>query len=104
MKLRQEEMVQQSYAAAPDDLKRDVRKAIRWAKDYLCKIEGSGHFFHLSHERVYDKTVNPWVLTDTGMIQCSFAKPSWAGDHCSRGMPTGAEAVVMAVCEYLNGA
>jgi hypothetical protein len=37
-------------------------------------------------------------------VCCSFAKPSWKGDHCGRGMEHGAQAMVMAVCEYLNGA
>lgn len=36
-------------------------------------------------------------------VVCSFAKPEWSGDHSGRGMDHGAEAIVMAVCEYIAG-
>ncbi len=43
------------------------------------------------------------AASEPGLVVCSFAKPSWNADHCSKPMEHGAEAIVMAVCEYLNG-
>lgn len=103
-KRQQEERIQADFAAVPVDIKVNARRAIRWAKDFLMRREGEGHSFHLHHDETFDWSTKPPTRTKTGRIQCSFAKPEWAGDHCSRSMPTGAEAVVMAVCEYTNGA
>jgi hypothetical protein len=80
------------YEAVPDYIKDDIGEAITWAKKTLTDHEGSGHQFY-----VHGSHKNP------GLVVCSFAKPQWSGDHCSREMEHGAEAIVMAVCEYLNG-
>ena len=66
-----------------------VFKALRWAKLTLMHMEGSGHDIHLHRE-------------EKGYY-CSFAKPSWSGDHCGDYYKTGAEAVVGAVLEYQFG-
>lgn len=89
-KLR-EERVQDAYSAVPNWFKEDLYAAVNWAKETLTNQEGNGHIFDI----VAAPAVNE--------ICCVFSKPSWPGDHCGRGMSTGAEAVVMAVCEYLNG-
>lgn len=72
------------------DIREDIERAAKWARKTLRDHEGSGHSFHLN-------------ATKDGMFQCSFAKPEWSGDHCSKPMPEAPEAIVMAVCEYLNG-
>ncbi|AHC30579.1 hypothetical protein CC53_gp162 [Rhizobium phage vB_RleS_L338C] len=78
------------YDTVPSEIKCNVFKAHRWAKDFLMRREGSGHHFCLHREK-------------NGLISCSFAKPEWAGDHGGMEMPTGAEAIVRAVCEYVHG-
>lgn len=80
----------EKYEAVPDEVKGHVLKAWRWAKDHLMRKEGDGHHFSLIRGR--DAT-----------IRCAFAKPEWSGDHCGEGMPTGAEAIIRAVCEYESG-
>lgn len=87
----QEAKIQADYAAVSENIREDICEATKWARETLTNHEGSGHQFYVTAE------VN-------GLVVCSFAKPSWAGDHCGRGMEHGAQAVVMAVCEYLNGA
>ena len=77
------------FDAVPHEIRGNVFLAQRWAVKTLTNQEGSGHCFYLHRE-------------DDG-IQVSFAKPSWGGDHVSQSMPTGAQAFVMAVCEYLRG-
>jgi hypothetical protein len=81
---------QAKYDKVPEDVKKHVFTAWRWARDYLMRKEGEGHHFVLSREK-------------DGSICCAFAKPEWSGDHCGEGMPTGAEAIVRAVCEYDSG-
>lgn len=76
-----------------DYIKDDILEAITWATTTLTNHEGSGHAFY----------VHAAGSKHPGMVVCSFAKPSWGGDHCSKPMEHGAEAIVMAVCEYLNG-
>ena len=97
-----ERRIQATYELAPKEAKKNVRVAIRWLKERLRDREGSGHSVHLSHHSKWDYDLKKVV--ETGLICCSFAKPEWSGDHCSRGMKTGAEAAVMAYCEYINGA
>ena len=67
----------------------DLVAALDWARETLTNHEGSGHDIHLIHEN--------------GGFVCCFAKPQWNADHVSQPMPTAPEAIVMAVCEYLNG-
>lgn len=79
------------YDAVPEYIRDDIVEASVWARKKLTQHDGAGH-------QIY-------VTADTkGLVVCSFAKPSWPRDHCGRGMDHGAEAIVMAVCEYLNGA
>jgi hypothetical protein len=78
------------YDAVPDEVKTHVLKALRWAKDHMMRKEGEGHLFSLYRKK-------------DGSIGCAFMKPEWSADHCSDGMPTGAEAIVRAVCEYESG-
>lgn len=86
-----ENKIQEMYYNVPEHIREDIVEASIWAKDTLTKHEGEGHLIHLS--------------TDSkGSIVCSFAKPSWSGDHCGRPMNDGAEAIVVAVCEYMCGA
>ncbi len=79
------------YEAVPEHIRDDICEASAWAKDKLMRHEGEGHQFYITSH------------SDGGVV-CSFAKVEWSGDHCSRSMEHGAEAMVMAVCEYLNGA
>lgn len=69
-------------------IKEDLVEAAIWARDTLMKHEGEGHHFELS-------------ANSEGLLCCSFAKPSWPGDHSGSYMPTAAEAIVMSVCEYM---
>lgn len=88
---RVEAAVQAAYAAVPEHIREDICEAARWARDTLMRHEGAGHQFYVTANK-------------DGTVCCSFAKVEWAGDHSSRGMEHGAQAMVMAVCEYLNGA
>lgn len=78
------------YEAVPEEVKQHVLLAWRWAKEYLMRKQGAGHHFGL-------------IRKADGSIACAFAKPEWSADHCGEGMPTGAEAIVRAVCEYESG-
>ena len=78
------------YKNVPIEIREDICQAINWAVKELTQHEGSGHIFEI-------------VAADNGMVVCTFSKPQWAGEHCSRPMERGSEAIVMAVCEYLNG-
>ncbi|MCK1543322.1 hypothetical protein IVB12_15510 [Bradyrhizobium sp. 179] len=81
---------QAAYNAVDQFIKDDIVEAANWARTTLTNHEGAGH--HI-------------VVTGTkdGLVVCSFAKPQWAGDHSGPAMEEGAEAIVMAVCSYLNG-
>ncbi len=85
-----EQKIMDMYNSVPEYTKEDIGEAYKWAKHTLTQHEGAGHDI-----RVYGAY---------NLVECSFAKPSWAGDHCGRGMEHGAEAIVMAVCEYMCGA
>lgn len=87
-----EKSIIDSYNAVPEHIREDIVEAGVWARDTLRDHEGLGHQFYVVSNG------------SDGMVVCSFAKPEWAGDHCSRPMESGSEAIVMAVCEYLNGA
>lgn len=91
-----ENRIQAKYNSVDRYIKEDVGEAIKWAKETLTKHEGDGHSFYISSRQFKDS--GHWGVC------CSFAKPEWGGDHCSRAMQEGSEAVVMAVCEYLCGA
>ena len=86
----QEELIGQSFNNAPNHAREDLQGALDWAAETLRDHEGAGHSFHLH-------------ITKDGKFACSFSKPEWGGDHISRGMHEAPEAIVMAVCEYLNG-
>jgi hypothetical protein len=86
-----EARVKAAYDAVPDYIRDDIVKAAKWARKTLTEHEGSGHQIYVTG-------------TNDGMVVCSFAKPEWSGDHCGDPMEHGAEAIVRAVCEYLNGA
>lgn len=89
-----EKNVQAAYAAVDDFIKENIYQAGLWAVTTLTNHEGSGHSID----------VTAAGSKHPGLVVCSFSKPSWPADHCSRPMETGSEAIVMAVCEYLNGA
>jgi hypothetical protein len=82
---------QAAYDAVSDDIKSDIVDAANWARNTLTNLEGSGHHIVVTGEK------------STGLVVCSFAKASWAGDHSGPAMEEGAEAIVMAVCSYMNG-
>jgi len=91
-KAKQEERVQARYEAVNIYTRDDVLEALLWAREILTQKEGAGHEFNVcSH------------CGDCHQVVCSFAKPEWGGDHGGRPMDTGSEAVVMAVCEYMEG-
>lgn len=87
---RCEQLTVQKYERVPEEIRTDVLKAWRWARDHLMRKEGEGHYFSL-------------IRNNDGTISCAFAKPEWNADHCGEGMPTGAEAIIRAVCEYESG-
>lgn len=78
------------YAGIHQNIKDDIGLAIRWAEGALRSHEGDGHIFQICASHVQ------------GQVMCTLSKPSWAGEHFSEPMPSGSEAIVMAVCEYLN--
>jgi len=84
-------MAQAAFDEVPDAIKENIHEAITWAIDTLTNHEGSGHSFEISYD------------TKTEGFIASFAKPQWNADHSSQPMATAQEAIVMAVCEYLNG-
>lgn len=88
-----EKRIQEMYEAVPEWVRDDIAEASKWARDTLRDHEGAGHCFYITGDRSLP-----------GAVVCSFAKPQWSGDHCGRPMEHGAEAMVMAVCEYLSGA
>jgi len=78
------------YDSIPTYIKEDTYEALLWAIDYMTNMEGEDHSFHI-------------YGNEDATVSCSLSKPRWVADHCSKGMDTGAEAIVMAVCEYVNG-
>lgn len=86
-----EARIQAAYRAVPEDTRDNIYKAAQWANETLTNLEGAGHQLYVTAAK-------------DGLVCCSFAKAEWSGDHCGRGMEHGADAIVMAVCEYLNGA
>ena len=86
-----EARIQAAYAAVPEYIRDDICEATKWARETLTNLEGAGHQIYVT-------------AAGDGLVCCSFAKVEWAGDHCGRGMEQGAEAIVIAVCEYINGA
>lgn len=86
-----EERIQKRYTEVNHFIKDYIEEAIQWAITTLTEEEGSGHYIMVT-------------AGDEGLVECSFAKPSWGGDHVGRGMEHAAEAIVMAVCEYMEGA
>ena len=88
---QREERILIAYDEISSDVKENLEEALSWAKQKLKENEGGGHIFQVLAEK-------------KELVCCTFSKPSWAGEHCSRGMDSASEAIVMAVCEYLNGA
>lgn len=82
---------QAAYDAVPQPIKDDLFEALTWARETLTNHEGAGHHFELAYD-----------VKEEGFVAC-FAKPQWNADHASQPMNTAQEAIVMAVCEYLNG-
>ena len=87
-----EARIQAMYLGVPEHIREDICGALLWAKLTLRERGETGHEFFVT------------AAAEPGLVVCSFAQPSWAGDHSGRGMDHGAEAIVMAVCEYLCGA
>lgn len=87
--MKDTELVEREYARVPSAVKANVFAAKRWAQGRLMRLEGEGHYIAVSRASSRDSR-----------IVCSFAKPSWAGDHCGSPCLTGAEAIVRAVIEY----
>lgn len=81
---------QKAYDAVDADIKEDIVEAANWARKTLTDHEGRGHQILVTAD-------------SNGLVVCSFAKPSWPGDHCGPPMEEGAQAIVMAVCSYLSG-
>jgi len=80
---------QAAYDAVPEWVRYDLFEAISWARETLTNHEGAGHHFELACD-------------PKGFVAC-FAKAEWNADHASQPMNSAQEAIVMAVCEYLNG-
>tara|TARA_R110000851_G_scaffold59347_9_gene137384 strand:- start:2093 stop:2410 length:318 start_codon:yes stop_codon:yes gene_type:complete len=86
----QQSLSYRAFINSPVEVRDDLELALKWARKTLRKHEGAGHVFQLHSCK-------------GEMFQCSVAKPEWLGDHVSRTMSEAPHAVVMAVCEYLNG-
>lgn len=86
-----EQDIQYCYTSVPRYIKDDLYEAIKWAKNILAYKEGPGHKFNIK------------TSPEKGLVFCSFAKPEWSEVHVGRCMALGSEAIVIAVCEYLNG-
>lgn len=82
--------IREAYMAVPEHIREDIELASIWARQKLTRHEGAGHQIFVTG-------------TKDGMVVCSFAKPEWPGDHCGEPMEHGAQAIVLAVCEYLSG-
>lgn len=80
-----------AFEAVPAWVREDLYLALTWARNELTLHEGSGHNFEIAYDE-----------REEGFVAC-FAKPEWNADHCSQPMNTAQEAIIMAVCEYLNG-
>jgi hypothetical protein len=87
MRIDLEERIQAFYDEVPDHIKDDISEAIPWAKETLP--DGSDFMFCISAGPV-------------GKVVCTFARPSWSDDFCGRPMNHGADAIVIAVCEYVT--
>jgi len=68
----------------------DLFGSLVWARDKLMRHEGEGHIFNI-------------LANDEHQVCCCFSKPEWNADHCGEYMDDGSEAVIMVVCEYLDG-
>lgn len=90
VKRLREERIQKRCTELSSFTKDYIEEAIQWAITTLTEEEGSGHYIMVT-------------AGDEGLVECSFAKPEWGGDHVGRGMEHAAEAIVMAVCEYMEG-
>lgn len=90
--MKNPEAVDREFARVPAALKSSARLARLWALDRLMHLEGSGHDLHISRKSSRDNR-----------IVCSFAKPSWPGDHCGTPQKSGAEAIIRSVLEYELG-
>ena len=88
--MRNETAILEMYNSVPECIREDIVEAGIWAREFMLRKEGEGHEFFVTANK-------------DGTVCCSFAKPEWAGDHSSRGMEHGAQAIVMAVCEYVAG-
>lgn len=75
----------------PEHIRDDLFEAITWARTTLTNKEGAGHLFEIGYS-----------MKGEGFT-ASFAKPQRNADHSSQPMDTAQNAIVMAVCDYLNG-
>ena len=78
------------FNQVPEYIRSDLVEAAVWARKTLTDHEGSGHDLQITGD-------------SSQGLSCSFAKPSWSGDHSGAYMDTASEAIVIAVCEYLCG-
>jgi hypothetical protein len=78
-----------AFEQVPEEIRFNLFEALNWALETLKSHEGDGHLFEICYQH-------------DGFV-ASFAKPQWNADHTSQPMNTAQEAIVMAVCEYLNG-
>lgn len=92
MKLSPQTHLDPLIADVPEWIRHDLVEAANWARDTLTNLEGSGH-----HIVVTACQHNP------GFVRCSFSKPAWASDFTGRPGEDAAEAIVLAVCEYIKG-
>lgn len=85
-----EKAAKKMYDSLDDLIKEDIQEAIRWAKETLANLDGFGHQFYVTSCK-------------GNLVCCSFSKAEWPSDYCGRGMHHAAEAIAMAVCEYVCG-
>lgn len=83
-------LVQTRFKEVPRHVRDDLADAVLWARSVLEAHEGAGHRFQIH-------------ATGSLHVVCTLNHPDWTTDHIGPPMPNGADAVVMAVCDYLYG-
>ena len=73
------------------EVREDLEKALSWAKTHLfIKTKRVGYLFQIHGDR------------NDGKVFCTIELPEWSGDFWGGPADTGSEAIVNAVCEFLE--
>lgn len=75
----------------PNEIRTSVFKTLKWARRILTDHEGRGHMIVLRRHH-----------KNKELISCSFAKPSWSGDHSGPYCKSGVDAIIESIRDYLR--